>query len=239
VFRTIQIQAVLFTSEVHFRGTRFMSHFLSSKKWGDLFNGEPTSFEPHTIIGMPVIGFPRAILKSEDSLIRLFVSTERVDFIRNVADESDVDVAGHVETAIELFAEYQEQMSGKADRAAVILLRASENEEPARTISSHFCREKWLDGPMNRARDFEIAAMKQYQMAGTIEVNSWFRCRSGQMVKTDQSKVEQKAILVEQDLNTTIDRANSLGLSQDEIREFFALAPNELDVIFGLYFRDQ
>ena len=213
-----------------------MSHFLSSK-WGELFNGEPASFEPPT--GMPIRGYPLAILKSDDSLTRLIVSTERIDFYRNVADESSVDVAGHLKTATELFTEYHEQVSGKAARAAVMLIRSCESEKPARTISNLFCREKWLDGPMNRAKDFEIAAMKQYQLAATIDVNSWFRCKSGQMVKADQGKIERRAILVEQDLNTTMDRANTLGLSHDEIRKFFELAPADLDMTFGLYFRDQ
>jgi hypothetical protein len=236
VFRTIHAQAVLFTSEGNHHGPRFMSHFLSLK-WGDLFNGEPATYEPPK--GMPVLSFPRIVLKSEDNLTHLLVSTERIDFVRLVMPddlESAVDVLAHVKTAEELFAEYRTEFSSKVDRAAVIVVRASENEDPARTISNRFCQTKWVDGPMNRARDFEIASMKRYQMAGAIEVNSWFRCKTGNLVKESRDRAERRAILVEQDLNTAVGSANSLGLSQDEMREFFALAPDELDSVFGFYF---
>ena len=47
---------------------------------------------------------------------------------------------------------------------------------------------------------------------------------------------ERRAVLVEQDLNTLGEQANSRVLSLDDIRDFFSLAPDELDSIMGLYF---
>ena len=101
-FRTYEVQAVLFTSAVAYRGSRFLSHFLA--KWGDVFSGEPVSLEPPEDFPPSVAGsFPRAILKSEDALTRLQVATERVDFHRTSAEESSVDAAAHFAQATDLF----------------------------------------------------------------------------------------------------------------------------------------
>jgi len=231
-FRTIQVQAVLFTSEVSYRGTRFLGYFLS--KWGELFNGEPTSFEPPTDVLLP--GLPRAILKSEDSLIRLQVSTERLDFFRNSADNSSVDTTGHFQLSIDIFNDYLEYMRAKSGRVASVVMRAAEDEDPARTISKHFCREELLEGPIHRPSEFEVHSMKNYRLTETIEVNSWVRCKSGKIIKADLDKTERRVVLLEQDLNTPSDKANERMFSRDDIREFFTLAPNELDRILRLYF---
>ncbi len=233
-FRTIQAQAVLFTSEAQFRSNRFLAYFLS--EWGHLFNGEPTSFEPPSKL-LLFEGLPRVMLKSEDGSVRLQASGERLDFFRNVQDDSSIDIRSHFEQAVDIFNGYLEKLETTSGRVAVIVLRGFEDDNPAKTISHHFCREKWLEGPINRPREFEVHSLKHYRMHESLEVNSWFRCRSGKMVREAESeRVERRAVLVEQDLNTPGDLEEPRTFSKDDIRNFFSLAPRELDVILGLYF---
>ena len=231
-FRIIQAQAVLFTSAVNYRGSRFLSHFMS--KWDELFNGEPTSLEPPVDLPPSLAAtFPRAILKSEDSLLRLQVSTQRLDFFCDVPDESLVDLQEHFLRATDLFTDYMEYMPAEVNRLASLVTRAAPDEDAARTISHHFCRDEWLAGPINRPEQFEVHTLKKYRLEDTFELNSWFRCKSGTIIRRQPEKAERKAILVEQDINT---QEGERLISKDEVRQYFSLAQEELDGIFRLYF---
>ncbi len=236
-FRIIQAQAVLFTSAVNYRGSKFLSHFMS--KWDDLFTGEPVSLEPPENLPHSLAGtFPRAILKSEDSLIRLQVTTQRLDFFSRVGDESSVDLQEHFQRATDLFIAYKEHMPAEVNRVASIVMRAALDECPARTISRRFCREEWLAGPINRPEEFELHALKTYRLADAFDLNSWFRCKSGTIIKEQSEKEqsekdERRVIMVEQDLNT---RGGGVLLNTDEVRHYFSLAREELEGIFRLYF---
>jgi hypothetical protein len=232
-FRIIQAQATLFTPAVSYRGSRFLSHFMF--KWGDLFDGEPTSFEPPTDFPPEIRGtFPRAILKSEDSMVGLQVTTQRLDFFCKAIDGASVDLREHFKRATEMFIDYKEHMPADVNRVASLVTRKTLDENPARTISRHFCRDEWLAGPINRPEEFEVHALKNYRLADTFDVNSWFRCKSATLVvKEAPEKLNQRVILVEQDLNT---REEGYLLNQDEIRRYFSLAQDELGSIFKLYF---
>ena len=234
-FGIYKAQAVLFTPGASVRNHKILAYLLS--KWGDLFAGEPISLDlPAEALAL---GVPRVILKSEDSLTRLQVAHDRLDFFRHADNACSLDASQHLAQAIEIFNGYCKSMNIESTRVAAVVSRAADDDEPARTISRQFCREFWLDGPINRPTEFEIHALKSYQMGRTVSVNSWFRCKSGTLATGEEpNRTERRAVLVEQDLNTPNGEARAPSLSPDTVREFFALATDELDGTLGSYFPD-
>jgi hypothetical protein len=230
-FRIIQARAILFTSGLHFRGNRFLGHFLGEH--AELFDGDPISQKSPDGVSEDL---PRAAVQSRDGLLRLNASSSHVYLSRQVGDDdSHVDLEGHLALAATLFDEYLDVMLGRPVRVSCQMYRARPDDDPARTISRQYCRDRWVEGPINRPAEFELHTMKTYCPDGLPEVDSWFRCLSGSIALNSANAGEQvhvrRVVLVEQELTT-----RESAIEREQIRNFFRLASGELDHILGLYF---
>ncbi len=232
-FRNIKFQATIWTPKFPVKVSRVFSYFLGS--YGQLFGGEPFSVDLPAAVPSEI---PRAILRSEDGLTVLHASANRLDMIQMVTPQgggAEIQLSESLRLATELFAGYLGTIDGIAGRLACVLVRASAADDPARTLSRHFCRDEVLAGPINRPKEFELHVLKRYSLDRGIEVNSWVRCRTG-VQQAVAEKPEQRVIFVEQDLNTVVDGDQAREFAPDEMNAFFTPVSVELDRILSLYF---
>jgi hypothetical protein len=108
---------------------------------------------------------------------------------------------------------------------------------PGRTLASHFCREEWLRGPLNRPSEFELHAHKQFKLGGQFQINSWMRCKTAFISSArDATSERSPVILVEQDFNTLVEEGLYSQYAKEEIARFYELVPAEFDHVLRLYF---
>lgn len=116
---------------------------------------------------------------------------------------------------------------------AALLKRYVQHSSPGLFLAKHFCKERWLTGPLNRPGDFELHAHKRFLLAGKFDVNSWVRSGTG-IVSSGEER--QPIVLVEQDLNTLSEDMETRDFTKEDIEGFFSSAATELDVILRLYY---
>ncbi len=226
-FKTVHAQAILFTPGLNFRSNRFLGYFLGEH--GETFDGEPVSYDPPD--GVPM-GMPRAMVQDGAGLLTLHGSRIGLELTRNLGDTSSVDVKTHLDLAARLFNGYLESVSAGPGHVGCTVLRARPDENPARTISRHFCRDEWLDGPINRPSGFELSAVKIYSLGGSLPVSSSVRCSSGGIWGgAEEPEDTQPAVMVDQEITT-----QGPGIDSEQANLFFRLAPEELEEILRLYF---
>ena len=227
-FRTLGFQTVIFTPGLQFRPNRVLADLMS--RWAETLNGEPVVLPQ--IPDAPA-SVPRLILKSADSKHRVQVGPNRLDLFWDARTATDsLDIASYLQWSTEVFSHYLEITRGIVGRVAAIIKRAAMDNAPAMTLSRHFCRERWLAGPLNRPSDFELHAHKHFDLLSSFRVNSWFRCKTAKVGEDDQS-----AIFVEQDFNTLAEELQTREYGPEQIRSFFSLALlEEFNKVLDLYF---
>ena len=110
-----------------------------------------------------------------------------------------------------------------------MIRRAARDPSAVKNLIEHFCKERWLQRPLNRQANFELHAHKRFTMDNYFVVNSWVRNKTG--------SVESEPIaLVEQDINTLPEEAETRSFSTDETVRFFRAVVPELDLILSLYY---
>jgi hypothetical protein len=228
-FKTIMVQATVYTPGLQFRSGKVLAHFLT--QYPDKITGEPLSI-PMPSRAPPEM--PHLVLPSEDMSFRLQVGPGRFDAIREADDLSPEAIVEFLRFATEAATGYLRETQAKVGRLACVLHRAVPHDNPARAIAEHFCQPRWLADPLNRPSDFELHAAKQFPLGGVV-VNSWFRCKSP-VLKLGEVGVPFKAIFVEQDFNTLVEELETRTFTHDQISRFFELAPAEFRRVLERYF---
>jgi hypothetical protein len=142
-----------------------------------------------------------------------------------------------LEWAANLFGDYAQFLEARVGRMACLCSRVANAPNPGREIAEHFCRQQWLDGPLNRPATFELHAHKRFRMADFVDVNSWFRCKSASL-KGTEGQPDTTVVLVEQDFNTLAEQLENAQFTLAEVQQFFEKAPGELQEVLNLYFPD-
>ena len=230
-FKTVRYQAVLFTPD-----SEVSSALLSRKllgKWSERFDADPTAVP--NLPGLPA-EVPRLTLTSSSGDYRCEFAPARLSLVWTSQQAFDVEAAplGVVNS---LALEYAEELSPRVARLAVIVTRVVKDENPGRALSSHFCRDKWLDAPFNRPESFEIHSHKKYRTSFGQLVNSWVRSRSGAV--REKSGLETAVVTVEQDINTPGEDMGTADFSPDQISTFLDSSTTEFDEILSLYFPEK
>jgi hypothetical protein len=233
-FVTLQAQASIFTPGLTFQASRVLGHLLS--RYGDTFDGDPVSLPAPEGILLPEA--PRVILQSRDGTVRLMASPARLDLFRAGEDIEKVQPLGEFLNWCEsVMGHYLQGTDKRVGRLACVLTRAADAEQPAREVAGHFCRPELLKTPLNRPSDFEVHAAKQFLFDGWIEINSWFRCKSGAL--SARSGLGRQVVLIGQDFNTKQEEAESREFSSEDRRRFFDRAPAEFQKVLELYFPNE
>jgi hypothetical protein len=237
-FRTIHVQFVLFTPGLQFRSAKILANLLT--KYSEQFDGDPSTFPPASPPKGPtpkgvhrLIVEPQIVLQSADGRLRLEAKPSRLDVSKDGESISEEEVFQFLNWASELGLVYLEFNEAKAGRVACIMHRLCDAEKPAVTLSRHFCKERWIGGPLNRPGEFELHAHKRFSLTGLFDVNSWVRFKTA--IVQDDGDLTPNKILIEQDFNSLSEHQESREISVQEIRRFFELAPREMRHVLEMY----
>lgn len=217
-FQIVQCQTAVFTPGLQFRPQKVLDDLLD--RWPENFGDEPLLLPQRS--DAPEI--PRLVLKSGDGKAsedqyRLQAGSARMDLFWNARSLSaGLDLDAHLQWSVAVIKRYLELTKGSAGRLAVVIKRVAIDKEPAKTLSRHFCKQRWHDGPLNRPSGFELHAHKIFALPTGFRINSWFRCRTA----VPGGILSDPAVSVEQDFNTLAE--------ETEIQEY---APAEIEAFFG------
>lgn len=228
-FRTIRVQASLFTPHLQFRASKLFAHLLT--QYGEHFDGEPTAIPMTEDIPQDI---PRLVLTSADKRLRLQAAAVRLDMIREEDGITNEGMAEFLNWTTTVGLDYVKVTGATVGRVACIAGRVVLDAQPGKTLAEHFCQDRWLQGPLNRPDNFEIHAHKRFRPKHLFEINSWFRCKSGVLERA--GKGAAAVIILEQDFNSLSEQMDAREISEDEIRRFFEVSPAELQEVVNLYF---
>lgn len=232
-FKSFKVQYTVFTPGLSFRATKVMLELANA--FGDYFDAEPFIMPP--IADFPP-ELPQLILKSKDGVLQLLAHSQRLDFHASYKMDADDDIERNNKLFLDVCSRYSDITKATISRLAYVVHRAKEQPNPATELSRHFCQERWTKTAIKRSDNFELHSHKKYKPeAFRTDLNSWMRCKSGVLNKGPKDgKTALDAILIEQDLNTTIESADSIEFQQSDIADFFKFSFIESDSILGLYF---
>lgn len=227
-FQIASIQATLFTPGLRFVPSKFLGTVL--EKWGTHFDDTPVSLPAPPDLPPEI---PRVTLQSANKQQKLELAPARANlFWLRRSDEDRIDLKDFLDFSADILCDYVDIVGGRVGRIAAVLNRFLGVENPGLLLGQHFCKEKWQTGPFNRPESFEIHAHKRYGF-DRYTINSWVRCKTGTAGKGPDQK---SIILVEQDINTIAEEAETKEFSEEEIKDFFRLVPAEFDAVLSLYF---
>ncbi len=229
-FQIISCQANIYTPELQFRTNRVLAYLL--EKHSDRLNADPISLP---IPADAPAEFPRIVLQSADKGLALqagpasLVLTQQADTIQPDA------LKGFLEFALSVFAGYLEAMPCQARRVACVVNRFAPDENGAKNLAAHFCKDELLADPLDRPSDFEVHAAKQFKFGGWLAISSWFRCKSVS-VKFGEAPLVP-GVMIMQDFNSAVvEHEDAKPLSTEQVCRFFQNAPEELQLVVNRYF---
>ena len=198
------------------------------EKWFTLFDGDP--------IMMPLPeGAPREIpvliLRSKSQNWSCSFTSERIGFQWTMNEaQKELDVSIFFAQAVEFFDDIKAVLNIQIGRMAAICHRYIVCDNPGILLAAHFCKDRWLEAPLNRPENFELHSHKKYMIYDELEVNSWVRAKTAIL-----SPTKEPVIFVEQDINTLAENID-INVNDEDMSKFFNYAQSELDKVFGLYF---
>jgi len=216
-FEVSVCQATIFTPDEELSAAKVMGGFYPNCL--DLFDSEP-EVRP-SLPGFPA-EVPRIILKNKLDSMRLEIAAARTNFfLRKTREEGDsLSLERFYQEATRLFSQYQELTGCRVGRSAAVVTRFGNHDTPALFLSRHFCRDRWIEAPLDRPESFELHARKRFELADKLMVNSWVRNKTGYLA-IEESKTP--IVLVEQDINTLAEEAADSSFTPKDIELFFNL----------------
>ena len=229
-----QVQASAFAAEDAFRPSSILAEVL--RDWPDVYNGELLSIPLPQDVPMEV---PSVIVPSQDESLRLQAARARVDLFWYQRDGLHVEIEETLNTFADRLATICEKNEVTVGRLAAVVTRRTRIPNPGRILAQQFCRDEWLDGPLNRPERFELHAHKTFHLLTDLRVNSWVRIRTTQKAGDEGGQY----IGIQQDMNTLAEELAGSSFPRPKMMSFFEAVGKEFGTIFELYFpstqRDQ
>lgn len=225
-FTTVRILASGFVSSEDLVATSVLSTALT--EWPSVYDSAPLSLPlPAELPGE----IPSVILSSKDGSYRLEGGRERVNFSWEQRGEAFAELNQTLSVFAHRLSTVFERANGSIGRFGIVVTRVAAVPEPGLVLSRQFCRDEWLQGPLNRPEGFELHAHKTFKLATDLRVNSWIRIRAalGQDQGYDQ-------IAVEQDINTLVTERPERNFSRNQLQSAFTNTATELETILSQYF---
>lgn len=169
---------------------------------------------------------PRIVLTDSGDTMRLQIAVSRSDlFLRRQA--TSLDVNGFVESAPRTLETVLEVLGVRPGRLAVTGSFFHLCDEPVSVLTAHFCKPDRVGegGPLADLNSFELHAHRRFDFGEGLIVNTWVRCKTGTVTEGGSSS---KAIIVERDVNTIPEEAESRQFDADTVRNFVREAGSQL-----------
>lgn len=228
-FTAVTHQATVWTPEEEVSGSKVMRGFFPS--WAAVFDADPTVIPSQD--GMPR-EVPKVILRSLSGSWHCEISSARVNvFWRRQGEDDRVGEDEFADRASRLISDYASFSGSRIGRVAYVRTVIAAADSPGVQLAQHFCKERWIQAPLNRPEGFELHAHKRFHLADRWEVNSWVRNKTGRVTIGDESR---PCVVVEQDLNSLSEEADKRDISPTELAEFLSEATPESERILALYY---
>ena len=228
-FSLASCQATIYTPDEEISPVKLSKDFLP--KFYDHFNADPITLP--SMEGMPK-EIPRIILQDKKNMWRCEFASARVNYFwRKSPDEVPVTLEEFFGHAQKMLLGYKDHQNARVGRLAAVLSRYTIHPSPGIFLATHFCKESWLEAPLNRPESFELHAHKKFNLDDKFIVNSWVRNKTGTLT---QKESIDPIILVEQDINTPPEEIGNKDFSNEEISDFFKCAIAEIENILKLYY---
>lgn len=230
-FRLASCQATLFTPDEEISTPKLVGGLLP--RWLPTFDADPVLLPPAEGLPREV---PRIILNSTSGSWRCEIAPARLNLFwrgtKSVSPAVTPTLTEFFRDATTLLNEYADFLKTRVGRLAAVLSRYASHPSPGLFLAGHFCQERWMTTPFNRPENFELHAHKRFSM-GEFHVNSWVRNKTGHA--SIESDV-QPIVLVEQDINTLQEEADTRSFDGGDVVRFFSGVSSEFDVILRLYY---
>jgi hypothetical protein len=227
-FRRLEFLTSVFTPGLQFVPARILPAILNAG--GANIDSEPLSLP---LEGLLPIEVPRIILQGQAGAYRVQIGPSRLDIIWSAQQRgATLVLSSHLEWVSTIIEAYTNVTRATVGRLACGTKRVSPLRNSGVELARHFCKDRWLAGPLNRPEDFQLHAYKRFVMADAYTVNSWVKCLTTRLT----GEAQEHAILIDQDLNTPAENVETNEFTAEQIHQFFATCPRELDHIFNLYF---
>lgn len=229
-FRTVKCQATVFTRTIQFRAARIFARLVT--EFAEIFDGDTVSLPEEHLPPQ----FPRIILKNASEELTLHASPLQLNISLDRDHIGEDETEQFIELAVNIILDYLKTNDASAGRTACVLHRVAGDDSPPLTLARHFCKDQWLQQPLDRPADLELHALKRFWM-DEFEVNSWMRCKSGYLdKKLKVANPVRDVIITEQDVNIVSEAMDTEDLGPDAIRRFFQIVPERMYGILELYF---
>ena len=227
-FDISSIQCSIFTPGFSYPPTAFLAYLLG--RWGSKFDGQPLSIPLPDDAPPGVAGI---VLTSKDKSFNMDVSRYRTNVSWNrTSSVVALDVLSVIDEMTDILQNITRDQRISVGRLAFILNRFAPLEDVAKILAAHFCKEEWFTTTLNQPDNFELHVHKKHAL-GTeeLDVNNWFRVRTGHVVVDSKS-----AVLVQQDINTIAEELESRHFELEQIQTFFHEAIKLDDQVLAQYF---
>jgi hypothetical protein len=225
-------QATLFTPVAEVSATRLLTKLLPD--WVDRFDADPMALPLPESVPKEV---PRLVLHSRSEEWKCEIASGRMNLIwqKTTRAAEPIDLAERYRMLIPLLEQYCAALESRVGRLAAVVSRYLEHRSPGRYLASHFCKEHWLQAPLNRPDDFELHAHEVFLLGGQFHVNSWVRHKTG-LLNLPGEEAQAPIVLAEQDFNTLAEEQATRHFAIDEIGGFFQAAALGFDDALRLYY---
>jgi hypothetical protein len=182
---------------------------------------------------------PRLQMAARDRSQSVEAGPERFSFAWQIVTQESTPPQQFVETAVRAFAAYREALPSRLVRVALHIMSFASSQDPAMALALHFCKPEWLrrddsyKGALSRCENFELHAHKRFPLNSGVVVNSWMRCKTGQLTL---GGVASNGVVADQDINTLAEDAQARNLENEEATRLFREMLDESSIIINSYF---
>ncbi len=169
---------------------------------------------------------PRIVLTDAGDTMRLQIAVSRSDlFLRREA--TNLDIARFFLRATSTLETVLGVLDVRPGRLAAIGTFFYRCDDPASVLTAHFCKPDMVGqgGSLANLHSFELHAHRRFDLGEGLSVNTWVRCKTGSVTEGGSSF---RAIVVERDVNTIPEEAESRQFDADVVRNFVREAGSQL-----------
>ena len=206
------------------------------QEYSDLLDGQPL------VLPLPVDAPPelaRLTLQSADSLCKVNVSLNRIDFFRySPSVEVGVDTERIYDIAIDLLTGYADTFELSIRRIANIQHYFLRDDQAASSVPAHFCSERWTQTIFSDLEQFQLHTYKVYQFE-QFTVNNWIRALAQpiSVVRGGVKTAPAMGLFVESDINTVA--TPEIVFTNPEVRTFFSTVDAQHHRVLDSYFPEE